>query len=124
MALLGGPCGEADHQPFALAVPPRPHQRLVEADDAADAGELAEQGLELLGLEVVLAVGEEAAMNRHKRGQSLSLAEKGLQLLRARGFVTEVQVLAIDARVVVFSAAAVSSAPRRVRVPFCGVALL
>ena len=45
-----------------------------------------------------------------------AFTEKGPQLLRARGFVTEVQVLAIDARVVI-GAAAVSSAPRRVRVP-------
>ena len=72
----------------------------------------------------VRTVGEEAATNRHVGFEALAFTEKGLQLLRSRGFVTEVQVLAIDARVVVFSAAAVSSAPRRVRVPFCGVALL
>ena len=124
MALLGGPCGEADHQPFALAVPPRPHQRLVEADDAADAGKLAEQGLELLGLEVVLAVGEETAMNRHKRGQSLSLAEEGLQLRRARLVDAEVLVLAAVGRVVRAGAAAVIKVPRQLRVPLRGVALV
>ena len=63
-------------------------------------------------------------MNRHVSFEALAFTEKGLQLLRARGFVTEVQVLAIDARVVISGAAAVSSAPRRVRVPFRGVALL
>ena len=124
MALLGGPSAEADHQPVALAVPPRPHQRLVEADDAADADELAEQGLELLGLEVVLAVGEETAMNRHKRGQSLSLAEEGLQLRRARLVDAEVLVLAAVGRVVRAGAAAVIQVPRQLRSPLRGVALV